>query len=152
MIVAGGGEHLVAAPQHVLPHYLRRHVRVAGFGQVAIRCAADESAFALRVEPAQRLAVWYYRREWSALCLLAARTALLLLALPGAAPSPSALPASALIASTAAVVPVIAIAALSLLALLLALSAAATPTLIAARLLIVLLLLLLRRRAGAGVI
>ena len=83
--------------------------------------------------------------------MAAARTALLLLALPGAAPSPSALPASALIPSTPAVVPVIAIAALSLLTLLLALSAADTP-LIAARLRIVLLLLLLRRRAGARVI
>src|SRR6266550_3027208 len=112
MIVAGRGEYLVAAPQHVLPHYLRRHVRVACLCQVAICRSANETAFSLRIEPACGFSVRYYWSEWRALSLIAAWPALLLLLLllstTTAASSLSA--ASALIASATAVVPVIAIA------------------------------------------
>jgi len=136
-------EDLVAATQHVLPHYLRRHVSVTRLGEVAIGGASNEAAFALWIEPARCFAVWYYWSEWRALCLLAARTALLLLLL-STTTATTLSAASTLIASATAVVPLIAIAvsastsaaaACSLFALLLSLSA---PALSAARLRIVL--------------
>jgi hypothetical protein len=64
--VAGGGEHLIAAAQHVLPHHLCRHVRVARLGEVAVGGAANEAAFALRIKPSRGLSVWNYRRNWCA--------------------------------------------------------------------------------------
>lgn len=139
-----GREDLVAATQHVLPHYLRRHVSVTRLGEIAIGGASNEAAFALWIEPARCFAVWYYWSEWRALCLLAARTALLLLLLLSTTTTATLSATSTLIASATAVVTLIAIAvsastsaasSSSLVALLLSLSAAA---LTAARLRIVL--------------
>jgi len=134
VIVPGCGENFVAAAQHVLPHYLRRHVRIARLGQITIGGSADEAAFALRIEPASGLAVRNYRSEWRALALFAARTALLLSAattLPTSLSTTAALSAaSALVASAASIVSVITVAALlALFALSLSLSAAATSAL-----------------------
>jgi hypothetical protein len=121
MIVAGGGEDFVAAAQHVLPHDLRRHVRITGLGEVAVRGAANEAALTLRIEPTRRLAIGNYRRHWralsAALLLIAARPVLL---------SAAALSASALIASATSVVAMIALALLSAL-MLLAAAAPAAP-------------------------
>jgi hypothetical protein len=72
MIVSGGGEHLIAAAQHELPHYLCRHVRVARLGEIAVGGAANEATFALWIEPSSGLAVWNYRSDWGARCLLCA--------------------------------------------------------------------------------
>jgi len=121
MIMAGRRQHLVAAPQHVLPHYLRRQVRIAGLGEITICCSANETAVALRIEPARRFTVRYDRSEWCALTLFAALCLLLSLSATAAALSP----ASTLIASATSVVTVIAIA--MTFALLLSLSAAAAP-------------------------
>jgi hypothetical protein len=57
VIVPGGGEYLIAAAQHVLPHDIRRHVRIARLGEIAVSGAADEAAFALRIEPARSLSI-----------------------------------------------------------------------------------------------
>jgi hypothetical protein len=123
MIVAGGGEDFVAAAQHVLPHDLRRHVRITGLGEVAVRGAANEAALTLRIEPTRRLAIGNYRRHWralsAALLLIAARPVLLSAA--------AALSASALIASATSVVAMIALALLSALMLLAAAAAPAAP-------------------------
>jgi len=120
MVVSGGGDYLIAAAQHVLPHDLRRNVRVARLGEIAVRCSAYETAFALRIEPARRLTIWNYGGEWCALSLIPTRSALLLLLLPAATAS-ATLSAPALIAAATSIVAVIAIAAvLSLIALLLA--------------------------------
>jgi hypothetical protein len=110
MIVTGSRKHLVAATQHVLPHYLRRNVRVTGLGEVAIGGASNEAAFSLWIEPACCFAVRYYWSEWRALCLLATRTALLLLLLLSTTTAATLSAASTLIASAPAVVTVIAIA------------------------------------------
>jgi len=142
VIVTGGGENFVAATQHVLPHHLRRYVRVTGLGQIAVCCFANEAAFTLWIEPAGCLTIGNDWSEWRALILLTARTALLLLLAAAAATTASALPAtSALVASATSVVTVIAIAMLTaaaLVALLLSLTTTAT----ALRLRIVLGLLL----------
>jgi hypothetical protein len=126
------GENFVAAAQHVLPHDLCRHIRVTGLGQVAVCRAADETAFALRIEPACRLSIWNDWCERRARILFAARSALLSTALSTLAAlatlSAAALSAaSALVASATSVVTVIAIAILvaALIALLLSLTAAA---------------------------
>ena len=127
-------DYLVAAAEHVLPHDLRRNVRVAWLGEVAVRCSANEAAFALRIEPSCRFTIWNYRGEWGALSLIPPRCTLLLLLLPAAT---TTLSASTLIATATSVVTMIAIAAvLSLIALLL-------TTALSARLWVVLLLLLL---------
>jgi hypothetical protein len=47
--------------QAVLPNKCRRDPCITGFGQVAIRRAANETAVARRLEPAARLAV---RDDW----------------------------------------------------------------------------------------
>ena len=129
-------DYLVAAAEHVLPHDLRRNVRVAWLGEVAVRCSANEAAFALRIEPPCGFTIWNYRGEWGALSLISTWcTLLLLLLLPAA--TTTTLSASTLIAAASSVVTVIAIAAvLSLIALLL-------TTALSARLWVVLLLLLL---------
>jgi len=138
MVVSGGGDYLVAAAQHVLPHDLRRNVRVARLGEVAVRCSANEAAFALRIEPPCRFTIWNYRRKWGTLSLIPTWcTLLLLLLLPAATTTTTTLSASTLIAAATSVVTMIAIAAvLSLIALLL-------TTALSARLRVVLLLLLL---------
>src|ERR1700687_5536471 len=66
MIVAGGGKHLIAAAQHVLPHDIRRHIRVARLGEIAVCGPADAAALALRVEPDRGLSVLDDRRyRWT---------------------------------------------------------------------------------------
>jgi hypothetical protein len=128
MIVSCGRDDLIAASQHVLPHYLGWDVRIARLGEVAVGGASNEAALALWVKPACRFAVRYYWSEWRALSLLAARTALLLLLLSATTAALSA--ASTLIASATTVVSVIAIAvaAASLFALLLSLPASIAPS------------------------
>jgi hypothetical protein len=128
VIVPGRRENLIAATEHVLSHDLRRHIRIARLREIAVRCSANETAFALRIEPARGFAVWNDGSNWSALLWLAARSALLLwLALPAA---------PALIASTSSVVTV-AIAGMALL-----LIAVAMIGMSAHRLIVLLLLLL----------
>jgi hypothetical protein len=111
--VSGGGEQLVAAPQHVLPHDIRRHIRIARLGQITVGSAADEAALALRIEPACCLAI---RNDWGRRCtrnlLVAWRIRLLSSALRLALPS-----ASALIASAPPVVTMVALTGMTLLLL-----------------------------------
>jgi hypothetical protein len=112
MIVSGGGEHLITAAQHELPHYLCRHVRVARLGEIAVGGAANKATFALWIKPSSGLAVWNYRRDWGARCLLcacptaAASAWSVLLALSAA---------SALIAAASSVMTVVALAGMALL-------------------------------------
>jgi hypothetical protein len=68
--MSGGGEHLVATPQHVLTHDVRRHVSIAGLGQIAVRGAANEATFALRIEPACGFSIRYHWSDWCAGSLL----------------------------------------------------------------------------------
>jgi hypothetical protein len=122
MIVSGCGEHLIAAAQHVLPHYLCRHVRVARLGEIAVGGAANETAFALWIKPSSGLAVWNYRSDWGARCLLCGCP-------PAAASSSSSAwsvllalsAASALIAAASSVVTVVALAGVALLLIAIAL-------------------------------
>jgi hypothetical protein len=141
VIMSRGRENLIAATQHVLPHDLRRHIRVARLGQITVRGATNESALALRIEPSRRFAVWNYGGHWPALLLLALSTLLLLLLLRLALSA-----ASTLIASASAVVS-IALAGMTMLLLI----AVAAMIGVTARLLIV-LLLLLRASAVAGAV
>jgi len=135
VIMSRRRQNLVAAAEHELSHYLRRHVRITGLGEVAVGRAANESAFALRVEPALSFAVGNDRSERRPLSLISAigaRSALLLLLLSTAAATATTatLPAaSTLVASAPSIVSMIAIAVLPLVALLLSLtlSSATTP-------------------------
>jgi len=144
VIVTGRRQNFVTAAQHVLPHDLRRHVRIARLGEVAVRRPADEAAFALWVEPARSFSIRDHWSERCALSLIAAWPALLLLLVAAtstaAATTTSALSAaSALIASATSVMTVIAIAVLALIALLsaiLSLSAALAGLRIVLRLLL----------------
>jgi hypothetical protein len=115
MIVARRRENLITATQHVLSHDLRRYVRIAGLGEIAVRGAADEAAFSLRIEPACCLSIRNDRRDRRTLT-----SALLLAAwcvgLPTTATTATtaALPtASALIATATSIVTVIALARMS---------------------------------------
>jgi len=122
MIVAGGGEHLIAAAQHELPHYLCRHVRVARLGEIAVGGAADEAAFALRIKPSSGLAVWNYRSDWGARCLFCSCPAAAAAAAPSAWSVLLALSAaSALIAAASSVMTVVALAGVALLLIAIAL-------------------------------
>jgi hypothetical protein len=126
MIVASGGENFVAAAEHVLPHYLRRHVRIASLGEVAVRGASNESALALRVEPASGFTIGNDGRNRCA--LTATLLLLLLLLLISARPvllTTALSAASALIAAATSVVTIVALARLATLILLIA---AATAT------------------------
>jgi hypothetical protein len=126
MIVAGGGENFVAAAQHVLPHHLRRHVRIASLGEIAVGGAANESALALRVEPARCFTIGNDGGDRCALTATLLLLLLLLLVSAWAVLRTTALSAtSALIAAATAVVTIIALARLSTLMLLIA---AATTT------------------------
>jgi hypothetical protein len=142
MVVPCRGENFISAAQHVLPHYLRRYIRITRLGQITVACFANEPAFALRIEPADCLAIRNDWSEWCALSLFSARTALLLCLTATTAATLSA--ASALVASATPVVTVITIAVLTLLALLLSLAATTTAAALstAQRLRIVLGLLL----------
>jgi len=68
--VPGRREDLIAATQHVLPHYLRRHVRITRLGEVAVRGAANEAALALRIKPSRCFSIWNYWSDRRARCLL----------------------------------------------------------------------------------
>jgi hypothetical protein len=154
MVVSGGGEDLIAATQHVLPHNLRRYVRIARLGEVAVRGAADEAAFALRIKPTGGFSIWNYRSDWCARRLLlsspatttASATATWSVLRPLSAASP-------LIASATSVVTIVAaLARVTLIAialLLLTTFAAATASFAAAGLRIVRCLLLLLWRSAA---
>ena len=64
MIASRAGNNRIASAESILSHELRRNVRVALFGEVAVLRASNESAIARRIEPALRLAVrddWYGR-------------------------------------------------------------------------------------------
>jgi hypothetical protein len=123
MIVSAGGEHLIAAAQHVLPHYLCGHVRVARLGEIAVGGAANEPAFALWIKPSGGLSVWNYRGDWCARRLLCS--------CPAASSSSSSSSAwsvllalsaaSALIAAASSVVTVVALAGMALLLIAIAL-------------------------------
>jgi hypothetical protein len=123
VVVSGGGLHLIAAAQRVLPNQLHRNIRIARLGQVTKSSAANESAFALRIEPTNGLAVWNYWREWctwlTALLLTLSAASLT------AATTTTALPASALIATAASVVAIVAMAIALVLSLAASIAAAA---------------------------
>ena len=114
MIMSGSREQLVTAAKHVLPHQIQRHVRVAGFRQVAVRCSADEATLALWIVPACCLAIG---NDWSCRCAIALLLLLLLLAAWAALLlSRLALSAaSALIASTTPVVSILPLAGMAIL-------------------------------------
>src|ERR1043165_3772385 len=99
MIVSGRGLHLIAATEHVLPNQLHRHVRITRLGEVAESGAANESAFALWIEPPYRLRIGNDRSNWCT--RLVALSALLstTLTTPAATAAAAALSASALIAT-----------------------------------------------------
>jgi hypothetical protein len=144
MVVSGCRLHLIAAAQHVLPNQLHRHVRIARLGEVTETGSANESAFALWIEPAYCLTIRYDWREWrSLIAALAALSATLLLSLSLTLSLPAtttALSASALIATATPIVAIIAVA----ITLVLSLSALTTaaPALLTHRLRVVLRLLL----------
>jgi len=106
VIVSRRGENFVTAAQHVLPHDLCRHIRIAWLGEVAVRGSANEAAFTLRIEPAQRLAIRNDWGKWCARDLIDACPALL-------PPSATLSAATALIATASSIVTVIALALLS---------------------------------------
>jgi hypothetical protein len=113
VIVAACGKHFIAAAQHVLPHDIRRHICIAGLGEIAVRGSANEAAFALRIEPPSGLAIRNDGGNW---CARAASLLLLLLLLLAAwcvRLSAALSASSALIAAAPSIVPVIAIALLS---------------------------------------
>jgi hypothetical protein len=157
VIVSGGGEDLIAATQHVLPHYLRRHVCIAWLGEVAVRGAADEAAFALRIKPAGGFSIWNYRSDWCArsLLLLSSSSAATATASTAAWSVLRALSAaSALIASATSIVaivvaPLTGVALIAIALLLLTPFTAATTASFATRCLLIVrcLLLLLWRSA-----
>jgi hypothetical protein len=137
MIVPGGGEHLIAAAQHVLPHDLCRDVRIARLGEVAVCGATNEAAFALRIKPPRGFTIRNGRGDWCARCLLCSAAATTTAASSSSSSSSSAwsalraLPAaSALIAAASSVVAVVAALTrmpLIAIALLLAASISAAP-------------------------
>ena len=113
VIVSRCCEHLVAAAQHVLPHDIRRQVRIARLGQIAVRGAADEAALALRIEPACGLSVGNDGSHRCARSLFVARRVRLLsaaLRLPLSS-------ASALVAAASSVVTMVALTGMTLLLL-----------------------------------
>jgi hypothetical protein len=107
MIVSGCGQDLIAAAQHVLPHDIRRQVRVARLGEITVCGPADEAAFALRIEPASGLSIGNDRGRRRTRTLVATRRIRLLL-LPLSS-------ASALVAAAASVVAVVALTRMALL-------------------------------------
>jgi hypothetical protein len=112
-------------------------VGVAGIGEVAIGRSADEAPFALGIEPARRLTIRNYRREWSAGSLALIGTWSISLTLGSAA--------AALVARAPSVVVVtIVVARAARLTLLISFAS----TSLTHRRLIVLLLLILSGRRG----
>jgi hypothetical protein len=119
MIVSGRREKLVASAQHVLPHDIRRHIRIARLGQIAVRGAADEAAFALWIEPASGLPIGNDGSCRGAGNLFAARRIWLLSSLRLALSS-----ASTLVAAATSVVTMVALTGMTLLLVAIALLAA----------------------------
>src|SRR5256885_1233860 len=106
MIVSRGREHLIATAQHVLPHDVRRHVRVARLGEITVCGAADEAPLALWIEPPRSLSIGDDGSYRSARALFTTRRIrLLLLPLSSAPP---------LIAAAASVVAVVALSGMTL--------------------------------------
>jgi uncharacterized membrane protein YdbT with pleckstrin-like domain len=64
MVATCAGDDRVATAEAVLPHEVRRHVRVAGLGEIAALRATNEPAVARGIEPAQRLGVSDDWRRW----------------------------------------------------------------------------------------
>jgi hypothetical protein len=119
MIVSGRREKLVASAQHVLPHDIRRHVRIARLGQIAVRGAADEATLALWIEPASGFSIGNDGSCRGAGNLFAARRIGLLSSLRLALSS-----ASTLIAAATSVVTMVALTGMTLLLVAIALLAA----------------------------
>jgi hypothetical protein len=114
MVVPCSGEHLIAAAQHVLPHDIRWHVRVARLGEITVRGAANEAALALWIEPARGLSIGNDGSYRCARGLFAARRIRLLLLTLSSAP--------ALVAAATSVVTVVALSGMTLLLLLIAIA------------------------------
>jgi hypothetical protein len=110
VVVARRRKHLVTAAEHVLPHDLCRHVRIAGLREIAVRGSANEAAFTLRVKPSRGFSIRDYRSHGRARCLLAPAAASSAWGVLRALPSPSAL-----VAAPSSVVTVVALARLTLL-------------------------------------
>ena len=115
VIVSGSGDDLVTTAQHVLANQLHRHVGIARFGEVAEPRAANESPFALRVEPADGFSIGNDRCEWRALFTArSSSTSALAAALLSSATATTTLSASALIAAAASVVTMFAVTLIAL--------------------------------------
>jgi hypothetical protein len=119
MIVSGRREELVASAQHVLPHDIRRHIRIARLGQIAVRGAANEAALALWIEPASGLSIGNDGGCRGAGNLFAARRIRLLSPLRLTLSS-----ASTLVAAATSVVTMVALTGMTLLLVAIALLAA----------------------------
>jgi hypothetical protein len=125
MIVSGGGEQLVAASQHVLPHQLHRQVRITRLDQVAVGGAANEPTVALRIEPTGCFSVGDDGCNWCSLSLVASASSRATTSTARSVLLPALSAAAALIASASSVTPVV--VALSLaIRIAFALSAATT--------------------------
>jgi hypothetical protein len=82
MIVAGCRLDLIAAAQRILPNQLHWHIRIAWLGEITESGSTNESAFALRIEPAYGFTIGNDWCEWRALlAAIAALSATLLLPL-----------------------------------------------------------------------
>lgn len=127
MVVSGCRCDLIAATQCVLANQLHRYVSIARFREVTEACSANESTFALRIEPTDRLAVRNYWGEWCTglIAFTALSAALLPTTLTALTAAATTLSPSALIAAATSVVAIVAMA----VALMLLPTAAATPTL-----------------------
>src|SRR5690348_8041196 len=127
MVVAGCRLDLIAATERVLANQLRRYVCVARLCEVTKSRSANEAAFALWIEPTDRLAIRNYWGEWCARLSAFTRLAAALLSTTLATTltaAAAALSASALIATAPSVVAIVAMA----VALMLSLPAATTAT------------------------
>ena len=69
MIASGGGENCIAAAKSVLPCEVRRKVRVAGIGQIAVCGPTNKAAFALGIIPTCGFAIGNDRRDRLTWCL-----------------------------------------------------------------------------------
>jgi hypothetical protein len=144
MIMSGSREQLVTAAKHVLPHQIQRHVRVAGFRQVAVRGAANETAIALRIEPTRCFSVGDDRRNWCAVTLTLIASATATAASPWSVLLTTLSAAAALVASASSVVAVVVVAlTLSVRIAFALLSTAATAAALRTRIVLLLRLLLL---------
>ena len=113
MIASGSRDDRVTATEAVLPHDMRCDVRVAGLGEIAVRCAADEPSITRRLEPPLRLTIRDDGGRWLLLLMVALPPSP---AIP-AVPTPIAvelllLRATAIIATRFAVIAMVAIGAI----------------------------------------